>query len=60
MSATVLTALPVVLISFLMLTQPKFYTDKFGDPVFWPTVGFTCGLYFMGQFIINRMVNFKY
>jgi tight adherence protein B len=60
MSATVLTALPIVLISFLMLTQPTFYTSKFDDPVFWPAVGATFGLYLIGQLIINRMINFKY
>jgi tight adherence protein B len=60
MSATVLTALPIVLICFLMLTQPTFYTTKFDDPIFWPVVGFTAALYLLGQFIINRMVNFKY
>jgi tight adherence protein B len=60
MSALVLTALPLVLVSFLMLTQPTFYTSKFGDPVFWPVVIGTCCLYMTGQFIINRMVNFSY
>jgi tight adherence protein B len=60
MSATVLTALPIVLICFLMLTQPTFYTDKFNDPIFWPVVGCTLALYLVGQFVINRMVNFKY
>ncbi len=60
MSATVLTALPVVLISYLLLTQPTFYTSKFDDPIFWPTVGVTMGIYAVGQIMINRMVNFKY
>lgn len=60
MSATVLTALPIILIGFIMLTQPNFYTTKFDDPIFWPTVGFTFLGYMIGQLIINRMVNFKY
>jgi tight adherence protein B len=59
-SATVLTGLPIVLISYLMLTQPAFYTSKFGDPIFCPAVGATFCLYMLGQFIISRMVNFKY
>ncbi len=60
MSAQVLSALPLLLISFLMLTQPQFYTSKFAEPVFWPVVGGIVMLYLIGQFIINRMVNFKY
>ena len=60
MSATVLTALPIILVGFLMLTQPTFYTTKFDDPIFWPSVGVTFCLYLTGQLIINRMVNFKY
>ncbi len=60
MSATILSALPVILISFLMLTQPDFYTSKFDDPIFWPVVGIVMVFYFIGQFIIHKMVNFKY
>ena len=60
MSAMILSALPVLLISFLGLTQPRFYTDKFSDPIFWPTVAFVIGLYLLGWFIIHRIVNFRY
>jgi tight adherence protein B len=60
MSAVVLTALPIVLVSFLMLSQPTFYTSKFSDPIFWPSVGVTGVVYLLGQLMINRMINFKY
>jgi len=60
MSAMILSALPVLLISFLGLTQPKFYTDKFSDPIFWPTVACVFSLYLIGWFIIHRIVNFRY
>lgn len=60
MSATVLSVLPVLLVGFLLLTQPTFYTSKFSDPVFWPIVGCVFVLYLIGQFMIYRIVNFKY
>ncbi len=56
----ILSALPVLLISFLGLTQPRFYTDKFSDPIFWPTVAVVVSLYLVGWFIIHRIVNFRY
>jgi tight adherence protein B len=59
-SAQVLTGLPIALVCFLMLVQPTFYTTKLDDPIFWPSVAVVMVMYFIGQFIINRMVNFKY
>ena len=60
MSALILTALPVGIIAFICLTQPTFYTTKFADPIFWPTVGIVAGLYAIGLAVIHRIVNFKY
>jgi tight adherence protein B len=60
MSALILSALPVLLVTFLMLTQPTFYTSKFDDPIFWPGATGVAVLYLIGRFIIYRMVNFKY
>ncbi|HEY2177297.1 MAG TPA: type II secretion system F family protein [Caulobacteraceae bacterium] len=60
MSAQILTLLPVGMVGFLMLTRPGFYTSKFGDPAFWPAVGVIFLIFLLGQFTINRMVNFKY
>ena len=59
-SAQVLTGLPIALILFILWTQPAFYTTKMDDPIFWPSVAVIGVMYLIGQFIINRMVNFKY
>jgi tight adherence protein B len=59
-SAMVLTALPAFLVSFLMLTQPHYYVDKFSDPLFWTiTIAVLC-LYALGWLFIQRIINFKY
>jgi tight adherence protein B len=60
MSANILTALPILIVSFIFLTQPNFYSSKFSDPIFWPTVFGILLLYAFGNFVIHRMVNFKY
>ena len=60
MSANILTALPVFLISFIFLTQPAFYTSKFGDPIFMPTVIIIGLLYLFGIWMTRRIVNFSY
>jgi len=60
MSAKILTALPIGVVGFIMLTQPGFYTNVIDDPMFWPAAIFIFILFLIGQFMINRMVNFKY
>ena len=60
MSAYILSALPAFVIGFLMLIAPRFYTDKMGDPIFWPVVVVVILLYIVGWFMIQRIVNFKY
>lgn len=60
MSAVLLSILPLFLISFMFVTQPQFYTDKFSDPMFFPIVGGVFVLYLIGQYIMHRIVNFKY
>jgi tight adherence protein B len=59
-SAMVLSGLPIFLVGFLMLTQPNYYTDKFGDPLFWTITAVVLTLYVIGWFVIQRMINFKY
>jgi tight adherence protein B len=59
-SAYLLSALPVVLITFQMVFNPTFYTSKFADPIFWPTMAGVCGLYMVGWLIIRRIINFRY
>jgi tight adherence protein B len=59
-SATLLSALPVVMISFLMVANPAYYTTKFSDPIFWPTVGWVAVTYVVGIWMIHRIINFRY
>ena len=58
-SAYVLSALPPILVSFIALTQPSFYTSKFSDPIFWPTVVIICVVYLLGWVMIHRIINVK-
>ncbi|MGH7025057.1 MAG: type II secretion system F family protein [Caulobacteraceae bacterium] len=60
MSAQILTFLPIGLVCFLLVLHPVFYVSKFNDPLFWPVSGITILWFLIGQFMINRMVNFKY
>lgn len=59
-SAAILSALPVFLVGTLFLIQPRFYTTKFSDPVFWPVITIVIIVYILGQVMINRIINFKY
>jgi tight adherence protein B len=59
-SAMILSALPVLLIGSMALFQPRFYTDHFSDPVFWPAAACILGLYLLGQLLIRNIINIKY
>jgi tight adherence protein B len=59
-SATLLSVLPALLISFMLLTRPTYYTSKFSDPVFWPVAGGVFVAYLVGLVAIRRIINFKY
>lgn len=59
-SAILLSALPVILVCFMMLTQPSYYTSKFADPAFWPSVAVVSAMYVGGLLMIRRIINFKY
>lgn len=59
-SALLLSALPIFLIGFMMLTNAGFYTTKFSDPIFWPTVIIVSIVYMFGLVLIRRIINFKY
>ena len=59
-SAMMLSVLPLVVISTLLLLRPAFYSSKFSDPIFWPSVACILVLYLIGWGIIHRIVNFKY
>ena len=60
MSGMILSGLPIFLIGVIGMSQPSFYTAKFEDPIFWPTVGGILSLYCAGLFMMNRITNFKY
>jgi tight adherence protein B len=59
-SAYILSALPPAMIAFQLVLHPATYTDKFSDPIFWPTIGVVGLLYLSGWMIISRIINFKY
>ena len=59
-SALLLSVLPILMISGLMLIHAQFYTSKFSDPIFWPTVGAIGVLYLIGWIMIHRIINFRY
>jgi tight adherence protein B len=59
-SALLLSVLPIMMISGLMLIHAEFYTAKFSDPIFWPTVGVLGILYLIGWWMIHRIINFRY
>jgi tight adherence protein B len=59
-SAQILSALPALLVATFSVFEPRFYTDKFSDPIFWPVVIFILLLYGLGWIIIHRIINFRY
>lgn len=59
-SAYLLSALPPLLITAIFLLHPSFYTSKFSDPIFWPTIFGVCGLYGLGWIMIYRITHFRY
>jgi tight adherence protein B len=59
MTATMLTALPVVAFVTLFLASPAFYLDVADDPAFVPGYAFLLILYAIGFYSIRRMVDLK-
>jgi tight adherence protein B len=59
-SAMMLSVLPVGMVLFQLLINPRLYSSKFSDPVFWPIVGATGTVYLIGWLIVHRIINFKY
>jgi tight adherence protein B len=59
MTATVLTALPVLTIGGLFMLSPKFYLDVAEDPYFIPGFLGLVVMYFIGFFTIRNMVDLK-
>ena len=59
-SALVISAMPVFVVGVQMLANPRIYIDKFSDPIFWPVVLATAGVYAGGWLIVHRIINFRY
>ena len=59
MSAIMLTILPVATFVFLFTLRPRFYLEVADDPLFVPGFVGLCLLYFLGVFIMRRMVDLK-
>jgi tight adherence protein B len=59
-SAMLLSAMPVLMIGFMLATQPSFYTSKVNDPIFWPVIAIVMVIYFIGLLMMRRIINFKY
>jgi len=59
-SALLLSALPALLVAFMMIFQPTYYTTKFSDPIFWPVAGGVLLSYLVGLYLIRRIINFRY
>ena len=59
MTATILTALPILAFTLLFLGNPKFYLDVADDPAFLPGFVFLFALYGIGFYTIRRMIDLK-
>jgi tight adherence protein B len=59
-TVALLSALPVFLVGGLTLSQPDYYSSKFDDPIFWPTIVGVAVLYLIGLYAFNKIINFKY
>lgn len=59
MTATMLTALPVVAFVLLFLSSPSFYLDVADDPMFVPGYAILIILYGIGFYTIRRMIDLK-
>jgi tight adherence protein B len=60
MSAMMLSLIPVFVVASVMLMQPNYYSNAMHVPLFWTVTALIAALYGLGQFIIFKIVNFKY
>jgi tight adherence protein B len=59
MTAVVLTALPILAFTSLVIFNPRFYLDVADDPAFVPGFAMLIGLYAIGYVAIRRMVDIR-
>ncbi len=59
-SALALSILPIFLFGALLLISPSFYGDIWAHPAIRPVLGFCIVLMLIGDYVMYRMVNFKF
>lgn len=59
-SALMLAALPVLTILTLMASSPDYYLSVADDPLFIKILSIVLGMFLFGNYIMYRMVNFRY
>jgi tight adherence protein B len=59
LSFWVISSLPVIVVSALMVLQPHYYAEVAGDPLFWPMMSVPPVLLAIGAFTIWRMISIK-
>ena len=59
MSGWMLTALPILTLVSMFMVSPQFYFNVASDPIFIYGYTFLIALYFLGVFIIRRMIDLK-
>src|SRR5262249_43488469 len=59
-SAIGLSVLPLIVTGLVYLTAPTFYTAVWDDPLLIPIVTFALLLLIVGDYIMYRMVNFRW
>jgi tight adherence protein B len=60
MSGALLSVLPVLMASLMMIITPSYYSSKFSDPVFLEIMGVILVSYLFGIYAMHRIINFKY
>ncbi|PCI33590.1 MAG: pilus assembly protein TadB [Alphaproteobacteria bacterium] len=59
-SAILLAVLPVMALTLLMISSPDYYGDVVDDPLFLKSVLIVLGMFLTGNYIMYRLVNFRY
>ncbi len=60
MSAYILTAVPILLMAAILLTNPRYYEGVIDKPLTWYLLGFTLFWLVLGNVSMSKMSNFKF
>jgi tight adherence protein B len=60
MSAYILTAVPVLLMTAIMVLMPQFYGEVWGEPMTWYLLGGSLSWLMLGNFMLFKMSTFKF